>query len=462
MLPTELNIAICGHAKHGKSTLAGRLLYELGAISEDELQMLRTEATERNAQLRIKELNAFNWMFLKRQPDTFQRGGEQLDPSRTVFPRRGSLPTHKDKHITLIDTPGYGQVFLDNIVYGIYLADVAVLLVEARAGLNVDSVSEQASGAENITRILVSFQTPVAAIFITKMDVIGYSEAAFQDVKHDVESTILPLLRTYSDSDPPIVPISALSGVGIKTSNEASMPWYSGPSALSIISDCEIKARQRTTRLRVAVEGAAEVYSPPGVGNVIVGSLETGTLSSNDELIIEPASTMANKDITVRVRSLQRARSVNEKSGANEDVIHSRAIVAIAVASDLSRKELEGYLSHGGVLGPSSDRPRVTSEFVGELFFFEMDTVYGGKDYLIFPNASRGNVRVQSIGSRKRLHDLSHEKYQVKGGEQVVATFRMQTPICLDCSADFPRLNRFVLREHNKIVACGHCVQIIA
>lgn len=41
---THLSIVICGHVDAGKSTTTGRLIFELGGISEREVTKLKEEA----------------------------------------------------------------------------------------------------------------------------------------------------------------------------------------------------------------------------------------------------------------------------------------------------------------------------------------------------------------------------------------------------------------------------------
>ena len=85
MRPTESNISICGHAKHGKSTVAGRLLYTLGAVVDSDLQRYKAEADKRG-----KDFNEFSMIFLSQRKAVFDKGIPS-DLSRTVFPERGSV-----------------------------------------------------------------------------------------------------------------------------------------------------------------------------------------------------------------------------------------------------------------------------------------------------------------------------------------------------------------------------------
>ena len=438
-------------------------MYELGGVNEAELNRLGTEAGMKNAEAGGKDFNQFNVMFLRSKTDTFVKGGMPMDPSRTSFPLRGSVTFEDQRRLTLVDTPGYGQMFLDNIIYGVYIADVALLLVEAKVGLRSDRANvEHRSGAENIAKILASFRVPVVAILVTKMDAVGYSQSAFEEVKEEVELHVWPILKPYHSEQPPIIPISALSRVGITTTSVEDAAWYSGVNVLQVIEQTKVTTNRPTDKVRFAIEGGKEVYSPPGVGTVLVGSLESGMLHSNDRLILEPASTKRGEAITIHARSIQRARSVTEKRGVTVSEIASRAIVAIATtASELSRKDAEIYLSHGGILGLCGDPPRVATEIKAELIFFERGVVYSGKDYAIYPNASRGTARIRQIESRGTLEPQKGSAYEAGESERMVAILRMAQPICIECSDEFRRLTRFVLREQNSIVACGRCIEIL-
>lgn len=450
MRPTDTNISICGHAKHGKSTVAGRLMYTLGAVTESDLKKYREEAERRG-----KDFNEFSMVFLKQRSATFSKPGLPDDLSRTVFPERGSVTLKDNRLLTLIDTPGYSR-FIDNIIYGIFLADLAIIIVEASAGVGYGTIA--------VSRILSSFAIPTIAIYVTKMDVVGYSELRFNEVKEEIEGNILPLLQPHSPDTPPIIPVSALSGVGFDL-NSKDLSWYKGINAVQAIEEAKVNtAPEAVGGIRFAVEGSKEIFSPPGVGTVLVGTLETGRLQPNDELLIEPASRKEDKPIITRVRSVQRARSVTDagKAIANEVVISARAIVAVST-SNLSREDAERYLRHGGVLGAPSNPPSIANEISAELIFFEPDTVYSGKDYTILANASRSTAKILEVEKTGGLEfDLERDEYDARAAEPIKAHLKFGTPLCIEESEEFQRLTRFVLREHNRVVACGRCLEILS
>jgi translation elongation factor EF-1alpha len=446
----------------------------------------------REASTRGKDFNQFNMIFLERRPATFNKEGQPDDTSRSVFPERGSVRLGEENLLTLIDTPGYSR-FIDNIIYGIYLADLAVLVVEAPTGVTpvtkdiiteyqsassrpqIEAVKKKLaaagieSGAIAASNILDSFAIPAIGIFVTKMDLIGYSEDQFNEIREQIQHIVLPLLARHSETSLPIVPVSALTGVGFKDSPETheQMPWYKGPTALDVIRSArDKKPPSEVEAVRFAVEGSKEIYRT-GVGTVLVGSLETGVLRTNEKLLIEPASSMGNEQIIFRVGSMQKPRPVNdERKVESEDSIPARAIVAVSTrTADKNYKEthFNRFLRHGGVLGTVTDPPTVATEIEADIIFFEPERVYAGKEYTILANASRSTGRIVAIEKGTGIfYDLNDEQYDAGASERVKARLRFERPICIEAEEKYQRLTRFLLREHDRVVACGRCCQILS
>lgn len=447
----SMHLSICGHAKHGKSTLAGSMAYSMKAVTDEQLRAFEHMANERG-----KDFNKYSMIFLQRRTETYKQGtGQPDDSSRTEFPAHGTA--HIDGiRLTLIDTPGYSR-FINNIVYGIYLSDAAIVVVEGAAGV--------ATGTKAVCRILKAFEIPIACFCVTKMDKIGYSKDRFEEVFDDIHEL---LIATYSlDESIPIVPVSALFGEGISDpagTSTTSMSWYGGPCLLEVLQSrkASLESSESSSTVRFAIEGAREIYSPPGVGTVLVGTLEYGQLVIGDKLIAEPISTMTGQRITSTVRSMQLARSVTDRETASLNSVEARAIVALSMPA-WTRQLAISYFRKGGVLGSEQARPRTASYIVADVIFFEADTVYSGKEYLVHPHVTGTVARFKKIIDKDALsYDLVEDEYSTAFGELLRSEIEFQTPCCIETHSNFPRLSKFVVREHNRIVACGRCVEIIA
>src|ERR1041385_8913234 len=206
MRDEDKNIVICGHVKHGKSTFTGRLLVETGTVKLDDVQQAWKEVQDRPAfKENPKDFNQYQALTLVKRRPTFGPSGLPDDQSRTEFPERSRVRTAHGTY-TLIDNPGQDN-YIDNTVYGIYLADFAILIVSANEGVE--------DGTDRVARILEGLETPLLAVCISKMDLVGYSEKKFEEVKHDVEDRILNKYF-HRRNRLPIIPVSALTGFGFR------------------------------------------------------------------------------------------------------------------------------------------------------------------------------------------------------------------------------------------------------
>lgn len=442
----ETTIAICGHAKHGKSTLAGRILLELGGITQDELERKWLKAPETIPEFSrfSKDFNKYNLLFLERNPEIRDSVGQISNPSRTAVPARASLAL-EDRRLTIIDEPGYSR-FIGNLVYGIYMADLAVLVVEAKAGV--------ARGTELVARLLSQFRIPIIAVCVTKMDEIGFSEKEF----HEYEAQIAERLSLLEvGPSVPVLPIHALSGEALDAPKE--MNWYRGPGLIELIKGA--RGKQAVGDIPEVRFATKEALSPPGAGTVLVGVLETGSLNVNDQLVLEPASSLAKRDITFKVRSLQRARGLNEAPRLNESRIAARAIVSIATG-EIAGDEARRLLRHGGMLGTLEHRPSVAIRIRAQIVFFRSATVYAGKLFTLHTNSARTNATIESIMEKRGVPtNLDAEEYDLTDGEIVKATLAFTKQVCIECEERFGRLTRFVLRQDNEVIACGMCVEVL-
>ncbi|MCL5096814.1 MAG: GTP-binding protein, partial [Candidatus Omnitrophica bacterium] len=154
-------MVIVGHVDHGKSTFVGRLFHETGSLPEGKLEQLEAVAERRGV--------PFEWANLM---DALQSERDQnitIDTSQIWF--------HTDnRQYVIIDAPGHKE-FLKNMVTGAAHAEAALLLIDAREG-----VQEQSRRHGYLLGLLGIRQM---AVLINKMDLCDYARERFDAVERE-------------------------------------------------------------------------------------------------------------------------------------------------------------------------------------------------------------------------------------------------------------------------------------
>jgi len=154
----KINIITAGHVDHGKSTLIGRLLYDSGAIREDQLRKLKEKA---------KELKKETWEF------AFVMDKLKEEQERGLTIDIMHKPFHTKKYYyTIIDCPGHRD-FVKNMITGTSQADAAIFVVSAKPG---EGVQEQTKEHAFLMKVMGINQLVVA---VNKMDTNKYDQKRF-------------------------------------------------------------------------------------------------------------------------------------------------------------------------------------------------------------------------------------------------------------------------------------------
>ncbi len=199
-----LRVLACGSVDDGKSTLIGRLLYERGRVPDDVMQLL-----ERDSRRYGTVEGGVDYALLVDGLAAEREQGITIDVAYRYF------ETDRRRFI-LADAPGHEQ-YTHNMVTGASTADVAVLLVDARKGLLV-----QTRRHATIATLLGISQVVLA---VNKMDLMDFDQAVFDGIVADFQEFAgkLDHLRITA------IPVCALAGDNVIRPS-ARMPWYrAGP-----------------------------------------------------------------------------------------------------------------------------------------------------------------------------------------------------------------------------------------
>ena len=221
-----LRFTTAGSVDDGKSTLIGRLLYDSKSIFEDQVAQIEATSTKRG--LDHVDLSLFT--------DGLKDEREQgitIDVAYRYF------ATPKRKFI-IADTPGHVQ-YTRNMVTGASTANLALILVDARKG-----VIEQTKRHTFIASLL---QIPHVFVCINKMDLVDYSQEAYDKVVKEYTDFAAKL----NVQDVRFIPMSALHGDNVVTRSE-QMGWYEGGTLLHNLETVHISADYNLRDCRFPVQ----------------------------------------------------------------------------------------------------------------------------------------------------------------------------------------------------------------
>jgi sulfate adenylyltransferase subunit 1 len=257
-----LRFITCGSVDDGKSTLIGRLLHDSKSIFEDQLA-----AVERTT--RRRGVDGVDLSLLTDGLQAEREQGITIDVAYRYF------ATPKRKFI-IADTPGHEQ-YTRNMVTGASTANLAVILMDARKGVLIQS--RRHAYIASLLRI------PHLVVAVNKMDLVGYDRGVFSDIRE----AFAEFAADLSFRDVIYIPISALNGDMIVERGDR-MPWYDGPTLMELLDNIEIDHDVNLTDFRFPVQwvcrpGSAEYHDFRGY----MGRIESGTIKAGDVVTVLPS-----------------------------------------------------------------------------------------------------------------------------------------------------------------------------
>jgi sulfate adenylyltransferase large subunit len=259
-----LRICTAGSVDDGKSTLIGRLLYDSRGVYEDQVRSVERASRNRTA-------GPIDFSLFTDGLRAEREQGITIDVAYRYF------ATARRKFI-LADTPGHEQ-YTRNMATGASTADVAVLLVDARHGLRVQSKRHA-----RIARLL-GITTFVLAV--NKMDLVDFDRGVFETIRGDF-AELLGSATLHA------IPTSALHGDNV-TARTDRMPWYHGPSLLELLETVEVDRNAAGAPVRFPVQ---LVLRPDHDFRGYAGQIASGTIRVGDTVSVWPAGR------TTRVRRI--------------------------------------------------------------------------------------------------------------------------------------------------------------
>jgi sulfate adenylyltransferase subunit 1 len=269
-----LRICTAGSVDDGKSTLIGRLLYDSRSVYEDQVHSVQKASKNRTA-------GPIDFSLFTDGLRAEREQGITIDVAYRYF------ATARRKFI-LADTPGHEQ-YTRNMATGASTADVAILLVDARHGVRVQSRRHA-----QIARLLGIHHYVLA---VNKMDMVDFDRSIFDDIVEQFD-------RILPDADLHAIPMSALHGDNVITSSDRT-PWFDGMSLLEFLETVEVERSADSKPFRMPVQ---LVLRPTHEFRGYAGQILSGVIHPGDTVTAWPSGRSSTvKEIVTFDGTLDRA-----------------------------------------------------------------------------------------------------------------------------------------------------------
>jgi elongation factor 1 alpha-like protein len=259
-----------GHVDAGKSTLMGRLLYDLKVVDQRTVDRYHQEAEKMG-----KSSFALAWVL--------DQGTEERNRGVTIDIATNKFSTNKT-NFTVLDAPGH-QDFIPNMIAGASQADFAVLVIDATAGAFESGLRGQTKEHALLVR---SMGVSRLIIAVNKLEMVSWSQDRFDEISQQVSAFLSS--AGFLAKNVAFIPCSGLLGDNIvrKSTEPALISWYSGSTLVEELENSEPITRSLDKPLRMTI---GDIFRG-GVQNPlsVSGRIESGSLQVGDALLVQPAT----------------------------------------------------------------------------------------------------------------------------------------------------------------------------
>ena len=404
-----LRFITAGSVDDGKSTLIGRLLYDSKNILIDQL-----EAVERAS--KFKNDGTIDLALLTDGLRAEREQGITIDVAYKYF----STPKRK---FIIADAPGHVQ-YTRNMITGASNAALIIILIDARNG-----IIEQTKRHSIIASLL---NIPNVVVAINKLDLVGYSEEIFNNIKEEYSK----MAEQLSLNNVVYIPISALNGDNIVDQSE-NLNWYEGKTLLDYLETVELENTINLEKARFPVQyvirpQTEELHDYRGYA----GKITSGIYKVGDSVTILPSGTES------KISAIEVAQKQVEEAFAPQSVI-------LHLENDVD-------ISRGDLIVKSDDLPKIEQELEVLVCWMGDKPLKSGSKYLIQNNTTQVKGIVKDIEYKLDVNTLEKQEVeQVSLNEIVKLKLKTAKPLAYDSYKDLASNGGIIFIDETSFVTVG-------
>lgn len=411
----KMNIVIVGHVDHGKSTVIGRLLADTGSLPQDKLEQVKANCA--------RHAKPFEYAFLLDALKDEQAQGITIDTARCFF-------KSKKREYIIIDAPGHIE-FLKNMITGAARAEAALLVIDAKEGVQENS--------KRHGYLLSMLGIRQIAVCVNKMDLVDYKKEVFEKIVREYRD----FLKQIGIEPEIFIPVAAFHGENM-VERSKKMPWYDGDSVLAVLDRFERLKSQEHKPFRMPVQGIYKFTEAGDERRIVAGRVETGTIAVGDSVVFLPS----NK--RTEVKSIEMFNAPEKKKiGAGHSV-------------GFTLKE-QIYINRGDIMCKAGEElPQVSTLLKAEIFWMGKEPMAQGKEYQLKIGTAKIPVRLKAIRKVMNASSLSKlDKQNIDRHEAAECVLETSTAGAFDLCGVIEATGRFVIVDEYDIAGGGIITEAI-
>ena len=396
-------IVIVGHVDHGKSSLIGRLMYELDQVPDGKYEELKKVSEKRGMD--------FEFAFLLDALQAERDQGITIDTTQIFFKT-------KKRNYVFIDAPGHKE-FIKNMITGAASADIAILIVDVDEGIKAQTKKH--------AYILKLLGIKKVITLFNKMDKINYDEKKYLLVKKQLEEYLTKINIEALNN----IPISAKIGDNISTKSK-KISWYDGKPLVKVLDSFNCNDNQSENILRFPVQDIYKVSDK----RIIVGRIESGKINLGDELLVMPSNEK------VKIKSFEEWPKPKKEYNTGD-------CLGLTLSDEI-------FVDKGNIISHPNKPPKLMNTFEANLFWLNDKKMDLSKKYQLKINTGEYTVNIRKVNKIIDTESLesTNKKIPNKNDVSEVVIHSSQL-IPMDDYNVLTKTARFCLLDENEIVAGG-------
>ncbi|PVU87273.1 hypothetical protein BB561_006402 [Smittium simulii] len=447
----NLSLVVVGHVDSGKSTLMGRILFDMGKVSDRLIEKFERESAKIG-----KSSFAFAWVL-----DETDRERER---GVTVGVATRSFKT-KNRQFTLLDAPGHRD-FIPNMISGASQADAAILVVDAAAG-GFESGFERNGQTREHAMLVRSLGVKSLIVAVNKMETTNWSKQRFDYIRTNLLAYLLGC--GFEKLDVRFIPVSGINGVNltkridpVKFSELAS--WYKilsnpsdksktdnyevGPCLIELLDTFPLPDRAIEKDLRIPV---VDYFRGGEFGTS--GNMNTGTNVSICGRIVQGCFQVGDTVMVVPGGETAIVKSINVDYNSEDYAIAGDNIIAMLSGVDIL------HYNVGSVICFPNKPITTVSRFIAQIAVFDTPIPIT-KGYSVFLHILSTNEpavisRLLELVDKNTGEILKKSPRHLTKGSMALVEITIDKPVVIDLFKNCKDLGRVTLRKNGISIAAG-------